>query len=82
MMDRLRGDIGGVDSPVGTLPKLADLDLSGLDMDVADATEIVSVKSNEIGRDALDAQSLLTLIGDAVPAAIWAENAETLSLSQ
>ena len=82
MMDRLRGDIGGVDSPVGTLPKLADLDLSGLDMDVADASAIVSVKSDEIERDARDAQSLLTLIGDAVPSAIWAENAETLSLSQ
>jgi phosphoenolpyruvate carboxykinase (GTP) len=80
MVDRLRGDIGGVDSPVGTLPKLADLDLRGLDTTLTDATEIVSVNVAEIERDARDAQSLLTLIGDTVPSAIWAENTETITL--
>jgi len=82
MMDRMRGDTGGVDSPVGALPRLADLDLGGLDMTVSDANEIVSVKYGEIERDAREAQSLLTLIGDTVPAAIWAENSETIALSQ
>jgi len=82
MMDRMRGDTGGVDSPVGTLPRLADLDLGGLDMTVPDANEIVSVKYGEIERDAREAQSLLTLIGNTVPAAIWAENSETIALSQ
>ena len=82
MMDRMRGDTGGVDSPVGTLPRLADLDLGGLDMTVSDANEIVSVKYGEIERDAREAQSLLTLIGNTVPAAIWAENSETIALSQ
>nr|MTA37924.1 phosphoenolpyruvate carboxykinase (GTP) [Actinomycetota bacterium] len=82
MMDRLRGAIGGVDSPVGTLPKLADLDLHGLDIAISDATEIVSVKYREIEHDARDAQALLTLIGDTVPAAIWAENTETIAQSQ
>ncbi len=80
MMDRLRGDIGGVDSPVGTLPKLADLDLRGLDTTLTDATEIVSINFTEIERDARDAQSLLTLAGDTVPVAIWAENTETITL--
>lgn len=82
MMDRLRGDVGGVESPVGTLPKLADLDLRGLDMALTDASEIVSVTYADIERDARDAQSLLTLIGDTVPATIWAENTETIALSQ
>ncbi len=80
MMDRLRGDIGGVDSPVGTLPKLADLDLRGLDTTLTDATEIVSINFTEIERDARDAQSLLTRAGDTVPVAIWAENTETITL--
>ncbi len=80
MMDRLRGDTGGVDSPVGTLPKLADLDLRGLDTTLTDATEIVSINFTEIERDARDAQSLLTLAGDTVPVAMWAENAETITL--
>jgi phosphoenolpyruvate carboxykinase (GTP) len=80
MMDRMRGEIGGVDSPVGTLPKLGDLDLRDLDMDVSAASEILSVDATEIERDAHDVQSLLTLVGDTVPPAIWTENSETIAL--
>jgi phosphoenolpyruvate carboxykinase (GTP) len=80
MMDRMRGEIGGVDSPVGTLPKLGDLDLRDLDMDVSAASEILSVDAGEIERDARDAQTLLTLVGDTVPPAIWTENSETIAL--
>jgi GTP-dependent phosphoenolpyruvate carboxykinase len=78
----MRGEIGGVDSPVGTLPKLGDLELRDLDISVSVANEILSVNASEIERDARDAQSLLTLVGDTVPAAIWAENSETIALSQ
>ncbi len=80
MMDRMRGEIGGVDSPVGTLPKLGDLDLRDLDMDVSAANEILSVDANEIERDARDVQTLLTLVGDTVPPALWTENSATIDL--
>lgn len=80
MMDRMRGEIGGVDSPVGTLPKLGDLDLRDLDMDASAASEILSVDASDIERDARDAQTLLTLVGDTVPPAIWTENSETIAL--
>jgi len=80
MMDRMRGVIGGVDSPVGTLPKLGDLDLRDLDMDVSAANEILSVDANEIERDARDVQTLLTLVGDTVPPTLWTENSETIDL--
>jgi phosphoenolpyruvate carboxykinase (GTP) len=79
MMDRLRGEVGGVNSPVGTLPKLGDLDLHGLDMDVRDANEILSVNAADIERDARDVQSLLALVGESVPAEVWSENAETIA---
>jgi phosphoenolpyruvate carboxykinase (GTP) len=82
MMDRMRGKIGGVDSAVGTLPKLGDFELRDLDMSVSAANEILSVNANEIERDARDAQSLLTLIGDTVPPSIWAENSETIARSK
>lgn len=78
MMERLQGTIGGIASPVGTLPKIDDFDLQGLDMDVADAGAILSVNPEEIERDARDAQSLLTLVGEPVPAAIWSENSVTI----
>jgi phosphoenolpyruvate carboxykinase (GTP) len=80
MMDRMRGEIGGVDSPVGILPKLGDLDLRDLALDVSAASEIVSVDAGEIERDAREAQTLLTLVGDTVPADIWAQNSETIAL--
>ena len=80
MMERLQGTVGGVVSPVGTLPKLGDLDLHGLDMDVADANAILSVDGADIESDAVDAQTLLTTIGATVPDEVWSENAETIEL--
>jgi phosphoenolpyruvate carboxykinase (GTP) len=80
MMDRLRGEIGGVESPVGTLPKLGDLDLRDLDLDVSAASTILSVNADEIQRDSVDAQDLLTSVGDTVPPAMWSENSETIAL--
>ena len=78
MMDRMRGDIGGVDSPVGTLPHSSDFDLDGLNMNAAHANAILTVDAAEIEADARDAQALLTLVGSTVPPQVWAENAETL----
>ena len=80
MMDRLRGTVGGVVSPVGTLPKLGDMDLHGLEMDATVAQAILSVDAADIESDAVEAQTLLTEIGATVPSAIWAENAETIGL--
>ena len=80
MMDRLQGTVGGVVSPVGTLPKLGDMDLHGLEMDATVAQAILSVDAADIESDAVDAQTLLTEIGATVPSAIWAENAETIGL--
>jgi len=80
MMERLQGTVGGVASPVGTLPKLADLDLNGLAMDVDDANAILSVDGAVIARDAVEAQTLLTTIGATVPTEVWSENAETIEL--
>jgi phosphoenolpyruvate carboxykinase (GTP) len=78
MMDRLRGDISGVDSPVGTLPHPTDVDLSGLELSASAANAILTVDAAEIEADARDVQSLLTLVGSTVPPEVWAENAETI----
>lgn len=78
MMDRLRGDTGGVDSPIGTLPKSSDIDLEGLEMSPVQARAILDVDASEIEADARDSQTLLTLVGATVPPQVWAENAETI----
>ena len=78
MMDRIRGDIGGVDSPVGTLPNPSDIDFDGLEMSESSANAILAVDAAHIDADARDVQSLLTLVGSTVPPEVWAENAETI----
>ena len=78
MMDRIRGDIGGVDSPVGTLPNPSDIDFDGLEMSESSANAILTVDASHIEADARDVQSLLTLVGSTVPPEVWAENAETI----
>jgi phosphoenolpyruvate carboxykinase (GTP) len=79
MMDRIRGDIGGVDSPVGTLPNPSDIDFDGLEMSESSANSILTVDAAHIEADARDVQSLLTLVGSTVPPEVWAENATTIS---
>jgi phosphoenolpyruvate carboxykinase (GTP) len=78
MMDRIRGDIGGVDSPVGTLPNPSDIDFDGLEMSESSANAILAVDAAHIEADARDVQSLLTMVGSTVPPEVWAENAETI----
>ena len=78
MMDRLRGEISGMDSPVGTLPHPTDVDLGGLELSESAANAILTVDAAHIEADARDVQSLLSLIGSTVPPEVWAENAETI----
>jgi len=79
MMDRIRGDIGGVDSPVGTLPNPSDIDLDGLELSASSANAILTVDASHIEADARDVQSLLTLVGDSVPDVMWRENETTIA---
>ncbi|MFM6981907.1 MAG: phosphoenolpyruvate carboxykinase domain-containing protein, partial [Microbacteriaceae bacterium] len=67
-------------SPVGSLPKLGDLQLQGLDINIDDAHQILTVDSDDIRADALDAQKLLDTVGDTVPRAVRRENERTLTL--
>lgn len=78
MMGRLRGDLGGVESPVGTLPHPSDIDLDGLNLSEKHASAILTVDAAEIEADARDSQNLLTLVGSTVPPEMWAENTETI----
>jgi phosphoenolpyruvate carboxykinase (GTP) len=79
MMDRLRGEISGVESPVGTLPHPTDVDLSGLELSASATNAILTVNAAHIEADARDVQSLLTLVGDSVPDVMWQENETTIA---
>jgi phosphoenolpyruvate carboxykinase (GTP) len=78
MMDRIRGEVGGVDSPIGTLPNPSDFDVDGLNLSESHANALLTVDPAEIEADARDSQSLLKLVGSTVPAEVWTENATTI----
>lgn len=80
IMDRIAGRVDAAVSPVGSLPKLGDLQLEGLDISIDNAHQILTVDSDEIRADALDAQKLLDTVGDTVPGAVRRENERTLTL--
>jgi phosphoenolpyruvate carboxykinase (GTP) len=79
MMDRIRGEVGASDSPLGFLPKIGDLDLQGVEISVESIAELLSAKPHEVKQDAINAQELLTLVGDTAPAEMWAENTSTIA---
>ena len=79
MMDRIRGEVGANDSPLGYLPKVGDLDLHGVEISAESLAELLAAKPNEVRQDAVDAQELLNLVGDTTPAEMWAENTSTIA---
>ena len=81
IVKRLSGEIGGVDSPVGVLPRRDDVNTHGLSVSDADLTELLTVDHAVIEEDAISAQSVLEFAGDRTPQSMWDENAETLRLS-
>jgi len=78
IVKRLSGSVGGVASPVGTLPNPADFEATGLTVSDSDMTELLTVDATALAEDAVSAQTVLTLAGDRTPNALWDENAETL----
>jgi phosphoenolpyruvate carboxykinase (GTP) len=78
IVKRLSGSVGGVASPIGTLPNPADFEDTGLTVSDSDMSELLSVDATALADDAVSAQKVLTLAGDRAPQSLWDENAETL----
>ena len=75
IVERIEGDAGAVDSPVGRLPEAGDLDLSGLSLGADQLDTLLSVDPVIWRQEAaLNAKDLAAL-GDRVPRALWREQA-------
>jgi len=70
---RIAGDVPAVDSPIGRLPRVEDLNLDGLDIPAADLDELFSVDAEAWKTEADLTESFYDTFGDKVPAALRAE---------
>nr|WP_156153069.1 phosphoenolpyruvate carboxykinase (GTP) [Microbacterium oxydans] len=70
---RVAGEVPAVDSPIGRLPRIEDLNLDGLDIPAADLEELFSVKAEAWKTEADLTEEFYDTFGDKVPAALRSE---------
>jgi phosphoenolpyruvate carboxykinase (GTP) len=67
MCQRVAGEIGAAETPIGHMPLDGDLDLAGLDIDPEDMAELMEVDTAAFQADIPDIESWLEKFGDKVP---------------
>ncbi|MFB4348930.1 phosphoenolpyruvate carboxykinase (GTP) [Microbacterium sp. CR_7] len=70
---RISGDVPAVDSPIGRLPRIEDLNLDGIDVPEADLEELFTVDPEAWKTEADLTEEFYDTFGDRVPAALRAE---------
>jgi len=70
---RIEGEVGAVDSPIGRLPKIEDLNLEGADVTDEDLAELFSVDTASWSREADSTEEFFATFGDRLPAALTTE---------
>jgi phosphoenolpyruvate carboxykinase (GTP) len=70
MLDRIHGDAGAQDTPVGLVPEAGDLDLTGLEMSPSQLREALTIDANEWKTEVASAGEFFDKIGAALPPAL------------
>ncbi|OZB80144.1 MAG: hypothetical protein B7X32_19880 [Microbacterium sp. 13-71-7] len=70
---RIEGEVGAVDSPIGRLPKIEDLNLEGADVTDEDLAELFRVDTASWSREADSTEEFFATFGDRLPAALTTE---------
>jgi phosphoenolpyruvate carboxykinase (GTP) len=73
MLDRVAGRAGAKETAIGNLPRPADLNLSGLDIEPAVVEELLSVKQDAWRKEVADIRAYLGEYGARAPKAMYAE---------
>jgi phosphoenolpyruvate carboxykinase (GTP) len=73
--ERLDGEAGAVDTPVGRTPDRASLDLSGLDLSDSDLSTLLDVDAEVWTEEAALIPAFFERFGERLPAALWAQHA-------
>ncbi|KQR49372.1 phosphoenolpyruvate carboxykinase [Microbacterium sp. Leaf161] len=70
---RVSGEVSTIDSPIGRLPLVEDLNLDGIDVSEADLEELFSIDTEAWKTEADLTEEFYDTFGDKVPAALRAE---------
>ena len=73
MCERLEGKVGGVETPVGTVPKSGDLDVCGLKISEAEMTELLRIDVDGWKSEVPEIEAYLNKAGDRLPARMKAQ---------
>ncbi|MBV1849096.1 phosphoenolpyruvate carboxykinase (GTP) [Catellatospora tritici] len=73
VVDRLEGEGGAVETPVGFVPRAEDLDLVGLAQPVADVELALEVRAEEWRQEIPQITEWFEKFGDKLPGVLWAE---------
>ena len=72
--ERLDGEAGAVDTPVGRTPDRASLDLSGLDLSDSDLSTLLDVDADVWTEEAALIPAFFERFGERLPPALWAQH--------
>jgi len=76
MIDRVKGKVGGRETPVGIMPNISDLDLSGLNLSDATIKELFKIDKAEWEQEAAETEGFYAQFGARLPAALAKRLAE------
>jgi len=73
MCERVEGKVGGVETPVGFVPKPGDLDVGGMPIDAADMAELMRIDVEGWKNEVPEIEAYLGKAGDRLPARMKAQ---------
>ena len=73
MCERVEGKVGGVETPVGFIPKPGDLDVGGMQIDAADMAELMRIDVEGWKSEVPEIEAYLGKAGDRLPARMRAQ---------
>jgi len=73
IIDRVDNRVGAKETPVGLVPDMNDLDLSGLNIPKENLERLFEIKKDEWEREAADVEKFLKQFGPRMPREMWNE---------
>lgn len=73
VIERVSNQVGAKETPIGLLPELKDLDLTGLNIPQKNLEKLFEVNPTDWQVEVQDIEKFLTQFGDRMPAELWQE---------
>lgn len=73
IIDRINNRVGAKETPIGLLPHIEDLELSGLDISREDMEKLFSIDKEEWKTELEDIRSFFSQFGERLPRELWEE---------